>query len=186
MDLSDVNKPWYDEWIKRNHAAASEESARRYYSVYKMLSGKIRNNMYYKCTQINDIKFFDKLFPATWYIHSSKPLQDSIEKYAKFPISTTFSNNDDSSIHQQQPRLLVFSVDVAEGETVTFDSYPKADHERKSEYGKENKIVIHYNDGITIDQVMASNTLPEFYDYAPIEIDSNSKQKDQVENCTNR
>jgi hypothetical protein len=73
---------------------------------------------------------------------------------------------------------------VAEGETVTFDSYPKADHERKSEYGKDNKIVIHYNDGITIDQIMASNTLPEFYDYAQIEIDSNFKQKDQLENCT--
>ena len=77
----------------------------------------------------------------------------------------------------------MFSVDVSEGETVTFDSYPKADGLRKSEYGREDKIVIHYNDGISIDHVMASNTLPEFYDYAPIGIDSKVEQKNQNENC---
>jgi hypothetical protein len=38
-----------------------------------------------------------------------------------------------------QPRLLAFSVDVAEGSTVTFDSYSKADGYRKSEYGKYKK-----------------------------------------------
>ena len=59
----------------------------------------------------------------------------------------------------------MFSVDVAEGVTVAFDSYPKADGSRKSEYGS---CVISYNDGITIDHVMASNTLPEFYNYARV------------------
>ena len=50
----------------------------------------------------------------------------------------------------------MFSVDVAEGVTVAFDSYPKADGSRKSEYGN---CVISYNDGINIDHIMASNTL---------------------------
>jgi len=77
----------------------------------------------------------------------------------------------------------VFGVDVAEGETVTFDSYPKADGLRRSEYGKEEKIVIRYDDGITTDQVMASNTLPEFYDYAQIGVDSKVDIKDQDERC---
>ena len=101
-----------------------------------------------------------------WFRHSNNPLEESITKYAKFPILTNRKN--------KQPRLLVFSVDVAEGVTVTFDSYPKADGSRKSEYGKyleekgkfEN--IINYNDGINIKHVMASGTLPEFYKYAEI------------------
>src|SRR3954454_809096 len=123
LDLNDVNKPWYNEWVKRNPTAASEEAARRYYSVYKLLLPNMRNNMYYYCNPINDTRFFNSSPLATWYIHRSKPLKESIEMYARFPISTTFSNNDASdSLQQKQPRLLVFSVDVAEGETVTFDS----------------------------------------------------------------
>lgn len=183
LNLKDVNKIWYDEWLKRNPSAASEEAARRYYSVYKSVLGMVRNNMYYTCNPINDTNFFDSSFLATWFIHRSKPLKESIEKYAKFPIATKFSNTDTSHFLQHEPRLLVFSVDVAEGEAVTFDSYSKADNSRVSEYGKDNKIVIRYDEGITIDQVMASNTLPEFYDYAPIGIDSKYNIKDQDESC---
>jgi hypothetical protein len=183
LDLNDVNKSWYNEWIKRNPTAASQDAARRYYSVYKMLSGKVRNNMYYTCKPINDTKFFNPLSLAIWNINSSEPLKESIRKYGKFPIATTISINDTSHSLQRQPRLLVFNVDVAEGETVTFDSYPKADKSRRSEYGKENKIVIQYDKGITIDEFMASNTLPEFYDYAPIGIDSKVDLKDQDESC---
>jgi NTE family protein len=59
---------------------------------------------------------------------------------------------------------------------VTFDSYKKADGKRKTvyfsgrKYGrKQNRdnsklIVIEYEDGITLDQVMAGGTLPELYD----------------------
>ena len=143
--------------------------------------------MYYQCPIINDNddRFFDNFYQAkgpnddnqdckdpnckkpnflnnVWFPHSDKPLQESIQKYAKFPIATDFHANDHG---QRQPRLLVFSVDVAEGVTVAFDSYPKADGSRKSEYGS---CVISYNDGITIDHVMASNTLPEFYNYARV------------------
>gem|GEM_PF-1787113 len=42
-------------------------------------------------------------------------MQASIEKYTKFPISITFF---DKNKRTQQPRLLVFAVDVAEGTTV--------------------------------------------------------------------
>jgi len=181
LDVSDLNKQWHEQWMKRNPTAASEEAARRYYSVLKLVLNLTRNNMYYQCNIINDTKFFSKP-PIPWHLHSSKPLQESIEKYAKFPIATTFSYDNDLK-SQQQPRLLVFSVDVAEGMTVTFDSYPKKDGLRRSTYGKENKNVIHYNDGINIHHIMASGTLPEFYDYAPISVDPNVVQKNQDENC---
>jgi predicted acylesterase/phospholipase RssA len=181
LDVSDLNKQWYAQWMKRNPTVASEEAARRYYSVLKLILNLTRNNMYYQCNTIDDTKYFFKP-PVPWILHSSKPLQESIEKYANFPIATTFSNNNDLK-SAQQPRLLVFSVDVSEGMTVTFDSYPKKDGRRRSTYGKGNKSVIHYDDGISIQQIMASGTLPEFYDYAPISVDSNPVQKNQDENC---
>ena len=184
LDIGELNKPWYDEWVKRNPTAASEEAARRYYSVKKLLLNQVQNNMYYRLEYIKDDRFFDTLqlhtqdpsscFNNDWLLHSNKPLRESIEKYARFPILTDFKN--------KQPRLLVCSVDVAEGVTVTFDSYPKADGSRKSEYGNYNnesgyENVIDYSDGITIDHIMASGALPEFYNHAEVSIHTSDKQK---------
>jgi predicted acylesterase/phospholipase RssA len=184
LDIGELNKPWYDEWMKRNPTAASEEAARRYYSVKKLLLNQAQNNMYYLLEYIKDDRFFDTLqlhtqnpsscFNNDWLLHSNKPLRESIEKYARFPILTDFKN--------KQPRLLVCSVDVAEGVTVTFDSYPKADGSRKSEYGNYNnesgyENVIDYSDGVTIDHIMASGALPEFYNHAEVSIHTSDKQK---------
>lgn len=180
LDITELRKPWYNEWLKRNPTAASEESARRYYSVKMLLSGKVRNNMYYQCIPpIEDNKFFDNQYNS-WLLHSNKPLQESIAKFAKFPILTDRKDG--------QPRLLIFSVDVSEGRTVTFDSYPKADGSRKSEYGNYDERrgyenVINYNNGIDMRHVMASGTLPEFYDYAPIHAFGIVEQKNQGEGC---
>ncbi len=69
------------------------------------------------------------------------------------------------------PRLLVVSVDVADGATVTFDSYSK-----ESKYGRLNKgsnkfskRVITYDKGIELKHVMASASIPLFYDYEIIQ-----------------
>ena len=184
LDIGELSKPWYDEWVKKNPKAASEETARRYYSVKKLLLNQVHNNMYYFLGYVKDDRFFDTLqlhtqLPAScfnndWLLHSNKPLRESIEKYARFPILTDFKN--------KQPRLLVCSVDAAEGVTVTFDSYPKADGSRKSEYGNYNnesgyENVIDYSDGVTIEHIMASGTLPEFYNYAEVSIHTTNKQK---------
>jgi NTE family protein len=77
----------------------------------------------------------------------SDRLEKTILNFAPRKITTSHEKN--------QPRLLVFSVNAAEGKTVTFDSYSKADSSRKS--------------GFEIDHVMASGTLPEFYDYKQID-----------------
>jgi len=187
MDIGEISKTWYEKWKARVHTAASPEAARRYYSVKNLLVNQVRNNMYYLSEPINDNKFFDDwqlcdqhpecncnwIVYNEWAPHSTTPLRESIEKYASLPISTSIKN--------KQPRLLVFSVDVAEGVTVAFDSYPKADGSRKSEYKhksdkKRKEIVIRY-DGVTIDQIMASGTIPEFYKYAPVPIDSTGIKK---------
>ena len=48
-----------------------------------------------------DHRFFD---PSNVYIYDNRPLKESLEKFAKFPISTSFENN--------EPRLLLVAVDV--------------------------------------------------------------------------
>ncbi|MCC2648055.1 MAG: Patatin-like phospholipase, partial [Nitrososphaeraceae archaeon] len=156
---------WQKASKEDSQGVASAEAARRYYSVKYFISNgapKVHEPLQHR----PDSKFFDEQGNTWFLIHSNDPLKQTILKFAKFPIATSFKN--------AQPRLLIFSVDVAEGETVTFDSYPKADGSRKSEYGKHmNKKdyvnVIKYNDGIAIDHVMASGTIPVFYDYQEID-----------------
>jgi NTE family protein len=91
----------------------------------------------------------------------------------EFPIATT--KEDD------QPRLLLVAVDVADGIPVTFDSYPKEDGTRKTEYGRflthNNKEigfehVAHYEEGITSEHVIARGSFPVNFDFAEIEVES--------------
>jgi predicted acylesterase/phospholipase RssA len=73
------------------------------------------------------------------------------------------------------------AVDVADGIAVTFDSYPKEDGTRKTEYGRflthsgkgiGFEHVVHYDKGITLDHVIASGSFPVNFDFAKIEVES--------------
>lgn len=170
------NVPGFTMWWKNLHSAdpnaASEEAARRYYSAKQFMFTGVQN-VFLPLLPIPDTKFFDP--QNIWPVYSNRPLKDSLERYAKFPIAT---NSD-----LKQPRLLLVSVDALEGALVTFDSYPKVDGSRKSEYGEEynklngngnndNKIeyefTIHYDDGIASDYAIASGSVPVNYDYSRI------------------
>ena len=124
------NIPGFTMWWKNLHSAdpnaASEEAARRYYSAKQFMFTGVQN-VFLPLLPIPDTKFFDP--QNIWPVYSNRPLKDSLERYAKFPIAT---NSD-----LKQPRLLLVSVDALEGAVVTFDSYPKVDGSRKSEYGEE-------------------------------------------------
>jgi hypothetical protein len=127
---------------------------------------------------IHDNRFFDP--SNTWYTYDNKPLRESLEKFAKFPITTSLENG--------EPRLLLVAVDVQEGSPVIFDSYEKEDGTRKSEYGRYGRLkyggseknpenegfehVIRYNDGITSDFVLASCSVPVNYDYTKINVET--------------
>ena len=84
-------------------------------------------------------------------------------------------------------------MDVLEGKTVTFDSYEKADDTRKTEYGcydnecKKYEHVIKYC-GVTLEHVMASGTLPEFYDYAkvPMHMQKKNCNSEKVDASSNK
>ncbi len=194
QSLADSNpwfRLWWDSMHKMNRAFATGEAARRYYSA-KEFSLMGVPNVFSPRIPMLDAKFFD-LCGNTWYRFSNEPLKRSLEKFAKFPIATSFEDN--------QPRLILVAVDVADGLPVTFDSYPKADGSRKTEYGRYisqegNAIgferVIKYDKGITSDHVMASGSYPVNFDYASLDVESyypprnnGSKQKDQSGNQTN-
>ena len=161
---------WWDYWHNINNNIATGESARRYYNTKQFIFEGVPN-VFKPSKTLTDIKFFDPV--NTWYLYSNEPLRKSIEKYAKFPIATSFENN--------EPRLLLVSVDVQEGSPVVFDSYVKEDGSRKSEYGDYGpefargdnehegyEHLIRYDNGIPVDFVLASGSVPVNYDYTKL------------------
>ena len=99
-----------------NKDLASNESARRYYDTKQFMFRGVPN-VFTPSTMLEDRRFLDPV--NTQYLYSNEPLKKSLEKFAKFPIATSYQNN--------EPRLLLVSVDVQEGSTVVFDSYEKED-----------------------------------------------------------
>jgi NTE family protein len=171
-------KPWWDHLHNIDKAIATGEAARRYYSSKEFAVFGVPH-VFSPLTPLHDRRFFD-FFGNIWYRFSNEPLRKSLERFAKFPIATSHEEN--------QPRLILVSVDVADGVPVVFDSYAKEDGSRKTEYGRYlkqedgNEIgferVIRYNDGITLDQVMASGCYPVNFDYSLLEVESYSSDPD--------
>jgi NTE family protein len=147
---------WWNEAKKQKKFSASPEAARRYYSVKEYLKYGTPN-VFLPLPPEPDSKFADQ--DNTWIAHDISPLQNTIERYSKdennkekLRIATSWRN--------REPRLLVISVDVADGKTVAFDSYhTKAEDPENS---------LYEGDGITIDHVMASGTIPIFYKFREI------------------
>ena len=178
MDIIPGFNEWWNYWRYFNKDLASSESARRYYGTKQfMLRGVPK--VFGLSKTLEDTRFLDPV--NTRYLYSNEPLKRSLEKFAKFPIATSYQNN--------EPRLLLVSVDVQEGSTVVFDSYEKEDGTRKTEYGRYGpefargpndregyEHVISHNDGIEVDFVLASGSVPVNYDYTRLGVeDSNGK-----------
>ena len=178
---------WWDYWHYLYNVVATSESARRYYNTKQFILKGVPN--VFKPSQT----FTDKTFldPSNvWYLYSNGPLKQSLEKFAKFPIATSYEKN--------EPRLLLVAVDVQEGSTVVFDSYEKADGSRKTEYGRYDmefahdgnegfEHVIRYNNGIEVDYVLASRSVPVNYDYTKLMVeDYSNKHKIKSENEDNK
>src|SRR5215208_4475213 len=169
-------KPWMERWNKRREIdqdIASGEAARRYYSAKEFLLHGAPN-FFSRPIKINDNRFLDDIFPFAgniWYKYSNEPLVDSIERFIiKFPIATEIG----------QPRLLLVSVDVKTGTTLTFDSYSKPTNGSKEnqirEYKYENPedhsydFSISYNEGIMPEHLLASASVPVNFGYTHVPI----------------
>ena len=143
-------------WQKKEKIfSASEEAARKYYSAKEYLKHRIPN-ICFPLIPEPDYKFADH--DNTWFVNDSTPLQNMIQRYSKE------KNNEKlriaTSWDRREPRLLVISVDVAEGKTVAFDSYHKK--------AKDSENPLYDDNGISIDHVMASGTIPIFYKFKEI------------------
>ena len=177
---------------------ATAEAARRYYCSKEYLySGA--DNVFSPLPREQDNRFFDDMFPPsnTWYRYGNQPLRASIEKFSNLKsIATTYYSDSRSTQGQEKneiagPRLLVVAVDVEKGQDVTFDSYKKKDQIRKTDYQeydediKEQRssspVTLTYNNGITLDHVMASASVPVNYDYALVPIDPGDLSKGNKE-----
>jgi predicted acylesterase/phospholipase RssA len=167
---------WWDYSHNFNNVIATSESARRYYNTKQFMFRGVPN-VFKPSQTLTDKTFLDP--SNVWYLYSNEPLKQSLEKFAKFPIATSYE--------KKEPRLLLVAVDVQEGSTVVFDSYEKADGSRKTEYGRYGQEfahngnegfehVIRYNNGIEVEFVLASGSVPVNYDYT----------KMVVENYTNK
>lgn len=117
---------WWD-YLRNsiNSGIASGEAARRYFSAKEFAITGIPT-VFTPLMPVIDTIFFDPR--NIWYRFNSGPLKRSLERFAKFPMATTF----DEKSSLPQPRLLLVTVDVAEGAAVTFDSYETEDGSRKS------------------------------------------------------
>ena len=161
-EISEALKPWKAEHKKGNPLTASEESARRYYSVKEFSKSGVKNVFKPMHPPKQDNRYCDS--QNQWQLYDNQPLRKSIEKFANFPIATSFDKG--------EPRLLVISVDAAEGTTVTFDSYETEQGKRETVYGDSllgKSIIIRYNEGIGIKHLIASSTMPEVYAFEDIE-----------------
>jgi NTE family protein len=165
---------WWNYWHYFNKDVATGESARRYYGTKRFMFEGVPK-VFTRPKALGDRRFFDPV--NTWYLFSNEPLKKSLEKFAKFPIATSYHNN--------EPRLLLVSIDVQDGTAVVFDSYEKEDGTRKTEYGRYGpefargrnnhegfEHVIRYDDGIGVDFVLASGSVPVNYDYTELEVEN--------------
>src|SRR5215207_908673 len=117
-------------------------------------------------------KFYD-FFPLSswWYQFDKEPLKRSIKEFATFPISMNIKIEDINKRDNEhknrwpevgkwlkenrlEPRLLLVSVDIDEGATVTFDSYPYIGKECQiCKLAKtENNSVNNNNDNNTLNE----------------------------------
>jgi len=190
--FSEYVTEWWNYWRQFFTETATGEAARRYYSSMEFtITGAPK--VFSAPHTVPDTKFFNMY--NNWYRYSNQHLKQSLERFAKFPIATSYDDD--------QPRLILTAVDVMDGKPVVFDSYAKADGTRKTEYGRyimnedtnhnDNESddgtgigfehIIRYPEGITSDHVIASAAVPVSFDYVQLEVESyNSKTKNYEQN----
>lgn len=159
---------WIRVWDNANFGnIASGEAARRYYSSKEYLYSGAPNVFSYQTNEI-DGRFFDNIWPVTndWYRYNNNALKESIIRYTDFPIKTSRHKK---SADADDPRLLIVTVDVEEGEQVTFDSHSDKVGFGYTEEG-ETKCSIEYEKGLMVEHIMASSSVPVHYDYALVPV----------------
>ena len=171
----------YFYWPENYGSLATSEAARRYYIYAASLFFGVPRVLLPGIAQ-PDMKFPLSLSP-TFTRFDNSPLARTVKRYwdyEKNPIKTRFD--------QQEPRLILVSVDMLDATTaVAFDSYPNQNDTWLTEYGdSEFKYKIEYENGITIDHVIASMSTHLRYKYQGMEMkkNNNGESKEEEEKVT--
>jgi NTE family protein len=147
---------WFNDGNDQNKVRASDEARRKYYSDKEYLTHGTPRVCTPPLIKGPDNKFGDQK-DNLWFYHKSDPIEHTIVRYSIDRNQSNKKMKIATSMEKGQPRLLVISVDVAKGKTETFDSYHKESEDPKNS--------LYEGDGITIDHIMASGTLPIFYEF---------------------
>ena len=185
-------KSWtlaWDALNRTNSFVATGEAARRYYSAKEFIISGASNVFLPNLPPKIDSKFFDNfIVPNIWYRYDNSRLRRSINEAIRFPIGTSHRNKHG----KMEPRLLAISVDVEEGETVTFDSYVKVSQYGDYKPGTNGKNgtyerTIKYDKGIMVEHILASASVPEHYDYTlvPKEYDYTKTEEEKLVDIEN-
>lgn len=157
---------WNEEreyWLQQYPQIAKPEAARRYYSAKAFLYGGAKNVLEPRMGQFpaDDKKFFDDssldAINNLWFRYSNYPLKQSIRNYVSEKLKTSPARN--------EPRLLLCSVDVEEGETVVFDSYADKSQYAYDKDKKRYMQTLNYGQGLMAEHILASASIPLLFDY---------------------
>jgi NTE family protein len=157
---------WNEEreyWLQQYPQIATPEAARRYYSAKAFLYGGAKNVLEPRMGQFpaDDKKFFDDSsldgVNNLWFRYSNYPLKQSIRKYVTEKLKTSPARN--------EPRLLLCSVDVEEGETVVFDSYSNKSRYAYDKDKNRYMQTLNYEQGLMAEHILASASIPLLFDY---------------------
>jgi NTE family protein len=165
---------WKDVFIDGWYIPATAESRRRYYSAKQFLRtvGPLNVASGIPLGWPAFAKFFDFSEQSNWLPRPDNKhfvlfsLKRTLERFADFPVRKT-------SIERKEPRLLLVTIDVKTGDAVTFDNYSD-----EAKY-HDDKNTISYNEGITIEQALASGTFPDFFDYPKFEVKMDGKNNEE-------
>jgi NTE family protein len=170
-------------WRQRHPQIATPEAARRYYSAKAFLYGGAKNVLEPRIGEFPacDEKFFDDSrledINNLWFRYSNYPLKQSVRRYVRERLKTNTTSN--------EPRLLICSVDVEEGETVVFDSYSDKSQYAYDKIKNQYKYTINYAQGLMAEHIIASACIPLLFDYQWIpknyDYDKSYSRRDQNE-----
>jgi predicted acylesterase/phospholipase RssA len=165
-------------WPDKLGPVAGPETARRYYS-WRYFSHTSTPHVYTPIIPQMDMKFFDWANPnSILYRYGNDPIKRTIDKHWRedgdpnFPKDRTYRIKS----NENEPRLLLVSVDLQNCTSVTFDSYKKykdqyGDATYRTVYGEdETKYVIEYPEGIGIEHLDTSMAFHQRYKFPTLEV----------------
>ena len=164
---------WKDYFIDGWYVPATAEATRRHYSAQQFLHTTGPFNV---ATGILPWSAFNKFFDF-WQPSNLVPRPDN-KHFVFFSLKRTLEqfaySQIKTSLERKEHRLLLVTVDVKTGDTVTFDSYSE-----KTKYHDDRNIISNQN-GIETEHALASGAFPDFFNYPKFKVENGIKNEEHI------